>query len=41
MPRGCVAIDFNVPSAESPGNNAAATLIDSRQLVTDVRMESV
>jgi predicted molibdopterin-dependent oxidoreductase YjgC len=41
VPRGCVAIDFNVPSAESPGNNAAATLIDSRQLVTDVRMESV
>ncbi|HEY1652456.1 MAG TPA: molybdopterin-dependent oxidoreductase [Acidimicrobiales bacterium] len=40
VPRGCVAIDFNVPSAESPGN-AAATLIDSRQLVTDVRMESV
>ncbi len=41
VPRGCVAIDFNVPSAESPGNNAAAMLIDSRQLVTDVRMESV
>ena len=40
VPRGCVAIDFNVPGAESPGN-AAATLIDSRQLVTDVRMESV
>jgi anaerobic selenocysteine-containing dehydrogenase len=40
VPRGCVAIDFNVPSAESPGN-AAATLIDSRQLVTDVRLESV
>jgi predicted molibdopterin-dependent oxidoreductase YjgC len=40
VPRGCVAVDFNVPSAESPGN-AAATLIDSRQLVTDVRMESV
>ncbi len=40
VPRGCVAVDFNVPSAESPGN-AAATLIDSRELVTDVRMESV
>jgi NADH-quinone oxidoreductase subunit G len=40
VPRGCVAVDFNVPSAESPGN-AAAMLIDSRQLVTDVRMESV
>ncbi len=40
VPRGCVAIDFNVPSADSPGN-AAATLIDSRQLVTDVRLESV
>jgi NADH-quinone oxidoreductase subunit G len=40
VPRGCVAIDFNVPSAESPGN-AVATLIDSRVLVTDVRLESV
>jgi anaerobic selenocysteine-containing dehydrogenase len=40
VPRGCVAVDFNVPSADSPGN-AAATLIDSRQLVTDVRLESV
>jgi anaerobic selenocysteine-containing dehydrogenase len=40
VPRGCVAVDFNVPSAESPGN-AVATLIDSRELVTDVRMESV
>ncbi|HEY6473642.1 MAG TPA: molybdopterin-dependent oxidoreductase [Acidimicrobiales bacterium] len=40
VPRGCVAVDFNVPSAQSPGN-AAATIIDSRQLVTDVRLESV
>jgi NADH-quinone oxidoreductase subunit G len=40
VPRGVVAIDFNVPSAESPGN-AVATLVDSRQVVTDVRMESV
>ena len=41
VPRGVVAIDFNVPGGESAPGNAAATLIDSRQLVTDVRMESV
>ncbi len=39
--RGVVAIDFNVPYGESAPGNAAATLIDSRQLVTDVRMESM
>ncbi len=39
--RGVVAIDFNVPDGESAPGNAVATLIDSRQLVTDVRLESV
>jgi NADH-quinone oxidoreductase subunit G len=39
--RGVVAIDFNVPGGESAHGNAVATLIDSRQLVTDVRLESV
>ncbi len=39
--RGVVAIDFNVPGGESAPPNAVAALIDSRQLVTDVRMESV
>ncbi len=39
--RGVVAIDFNVPGGESAPPNAVATLIDSRQLVTDVRVESV
>jgi predicted molibdopterin-dependent oxidoreductase YjgC len=39
--RGVVAIDFNVPGGESAPPNAVATLIDSRQLVTDVRLESV
>ena len=39
--RGVVAIDFNVPGGESAPSNAVATLIDSRQLVTDVRLESV
>ena len=34
-------MDFNVPGGESRSGNAAATLIDSRQLVTDVRLESV
>ena len=41
VPRGGVAVDFNVPGGESAPGNAAATLIDSRQLVTDVRLESV
>jgi hypothetical protein len=36
-----VAIDYNVPGGESATGNAVATLIDSRQPVTDVRMESV
>jgi NADH-quinone oxidoreductase subunit G len=41
VPRGAVAVDFNVPvGSEMPGN-AVATLIDSRNPVTDVRMESV
>jgi NADH-quinone oxidoreductase subunit G len=39
--RGVVAIDFNVPGGESAPPNAVATLIDSRQLVTDVRLESL
>jgi NADH-quinone oxidoreductase subunit G len=41
VPRGVVAIDFNVPVDESAPGNAVATLIDSRQVVTDVRLESV
>jgi predicted molibdopterin-dependent oxidoreductase YjgC len=41
VPRGVVAIDFNVPGGESAPGNAVATLIDSRQIVTDVRLESV
>jgi predicted molibdopterin-dependent oxidoreductase YjgC len=41
VPRGVVAIDYNVPGGESAPGNAVATLIDSRQPVTDVRMESV
>ena len=32
VPRGVVAIDFNVPGGESAPGNAVATLIDSRQL---------
>ena len=41
VPRGVVAIDFNVPCGESAPGNAVATLIDSRAPVTDVRLESV
>jgi NADH-quinone oxidoreductase subunit G len=41
VPRGVVSIDFNVPGGESAPGNAAACLIDSRQPVTDVRLESV
>jgi predicted molibdopterin-dependent oxidoreductase YjgC len=41
VPRGAVAIDFNVPTGPEAPGNAVATLIDSRQPVTDVRLESV
>jgi predicted molibdopterin-dependent oxidoreductase YjgC len=41
VPRGVVAIDFNVPGGESAPGNAVATLIDGRAPVTDVRLESV
>ncbi len=41
VPRGVVAVDFNVPDGEATPGNAVATIIDSRQPVTDVRMESV
>jgi hypothetical protein len=41
VPRGVVAIDFNVPGGDSAPGNAVATLIDSRLPVTDVRLESV
>jgi NADH-quinone oxidoreductase subunit G len=41
VPRGVVAVDFNLPIGPDSVANAASTLIDSRQPVTDVRMESV
>ena len=41
IPRGAVAIDFNVPHGTVSPGNAVATLIDSRSPVTDVRLESV
>jgi NADH-quinone oxidoreductase subunit G len=41
VPRGAVAIDFNVPAGPDVPGNAAATLIDTRHAVTDVRLESV
>jgi NADH-quinone oxidoreductase subunit G len=41
VPRGAVAIDFNVPAGPDVPGNAAATLIDSRNPVTEVRLESV
>jgi NADH-quinone oxidoreductase subunit G len=41
VPRGVVAIDFNVPAGPDAPGNAVATLIDSRSPVTDVRLESV
>jgi NADH-quinone oxidoreductase subunit G len=46
VPRGVVAVDFNVPhdgggpDTDTPAN-AISTVIDSRQTVTDVRLESV
>jgi NADH-quinone oxidoreductase subunit G len=41
VPRGAVAVDFNVPVGPDVPGNAVATLIDSRHPVTDVRLESV
>jgi NADH-quinone oxidoreductase subunit G len=41
VPRGAVAVDFNVPVGPGKPGNAVATLIDSRNAVTEVRMESV
>jgi NADH-quinone oxidoreductase subunit G len=41
VPKGVVAVDFNVPDGSAVPGNAVATLIDSRSAVTDVRMESV
>jgi NADH-quinone oxidoreductase subunit G len=41
VPKGVVAVYFNVPDGSAAPGNAVATLIDSRSPVTDVRMESV
>jgi NADH-quinone oxidoreductase subunit G len=41
VPRGVVAVDFNVPAGPGSVANAVSTLIDSRSPVTDVRLESV
>ncbi len=41
VPRGVVAVDFNVPAGADVPGNAVASLIDSRQSVTDIRMESL
>ena len=41
VPRGVVAVDFNVPDGSDTPANAASVLIDSRTPVTDVRMESL
>jgi NADH-quinone oxidoreductase subunit G len=40
VPRGVVAIDFNLPSADGEAN-AAANLIDAAAAVTEVRLESL
>jgi anaerobic selenocysteine-containing dehydrogenase len=40
VPRGVVAVAFNVPDGPEAPGNAVATLIDSRSPVTDVRVES-
>jgi NADH-quinone oxidoreductase subunit G len=41
VPRGAVSIDFNVPVGPGTPGNAVATLVDSRNPVTEVRLESV
>ncbi len=40
VPRGVVAVDFNLPAAGGR-ENAAASLIDTSVAITDVRLESV
>jgi NADH-quinone oxidoreductase subunit G len=41
IPRGVLALDFNVPAAGAAVANPAATLIEAGAPVTDVRLESV
>jgi hypothetical protein len=41
VPRGVVAVDFNLGSADLDTTNAAAALIDAGAVLTDVRLESV
>ena len=46
VPRGVVAVEFNLPAGQvagqgEPVTNAAAALIDVNDVVTDVRLESV
>ncbi len=41
IPRGVVALDFNVPAADHERPNPAAVLIEAGAPVTDVRLESV
>jgi NADH-quinone oxidoreductase subunit G len=41
VPRGVVAVDYNLPHGSDAPANAVSTLVDSRQNVTDVRLESV
>jgi NADH-quinone oxidoreductase subunit G len=41
VPRGVVAVDYNIPLGSDDAANAISTVIDSRSLVTDVRLESV
>jgi NADH-quinone oxidoreductase subunit G len=40
VPRGVLAVDFNVPAGDGT-RNAASTLIDAAEAVVDVRLESV
>jgi anaerobic selenocysteine-containing dehydrogenase len=40
VPRGVLALAFNVPAGEGPAN-AVAALIDATAVVNDVRLESV
>jgi anaerobic selenocysteine-containing dehydrogenase len=41
VPRGVVAIDFNVAAPDDGAPNAAAALIDAAEAVVDVRLESI
>jgi anaerobic selenocysteine-containing dehydrogenase len=41
VPRGVVAVEFNLPGGDTPARNAVAGLIDAGAPVIEIRLESV